>query len=251
MDPILTTADILQDTNWVFFKIYRNPSARIDWKSNLDWYHQVLIEIVRPLVQTMPEIRAVFFGLYGPTRYAPDGEDFEKQITPPSTDVVFIRLRISVNQKNKTNVKNAFVQAFNAKRNLVWDYEIMTTYHVRNDLGKRYGSSNDDQTLRFIRYWDSACRYILSILALPGNWIQNVDVWGIPHLVNNSLGAFLRVPTSRCPCCHEFQYLVTGVAPIRKLPPHLQAMFPYSKGVPVFLAFCPKCRAPWLITTNI
>lgn len=223
----------------------------MEWKSNLDWYHQVLIEIARPLVQTIPEIRVIFFGVYGPDRYTLERrETYEKQITPPSTNIFFIKLRISVDQNNKNRVKDAFVQKFNANRSLVWDYEIMTTYHVRDDLGERYGSGNDNQTLRFIRYWDSTCRYILSILALPGNWVQDVDVLGIPHLVNNSLGGLLRL-ASRCPNCHELQYLETGRLQIRNLPPQLQAMFPYSQDVPVFLARCPRCDAPWLITTNI
>jgi len=127
----------------------------------------------------------------------------------------------------------------------------MTTYHVRDDLGRRYGSRNDNQTLCFIRYWDSACRYILSILTLPGNWISGVDVWGIPHLVNNSLGAMLRLSGSLCPYCHASLYLNTAIAEARKMPPNLQAMLPYFQTIPVFLMLCPNCGEPWLASTNI
>lgn len=246
MDPILTNVDILDETNWVFFKIYKDLAPSVSWKSNLDWYHKVLIDIVRPLVVGMPEIRVVFFGFYTGRYGLERGEKYEKQITPPSTDVVYIRLRLSTDQNHKGNVKNAFVNEFNANRTLVWDYETMTTYHVRNDLGRRYGSGDDDQTLQFIRYWDSACRYILSILTLPGNWIQDVDVWGIPHLVNNSLGCWLRPNRSPIPCpvCHTPLYMST----FHKLQSQISLQ---TNALPIFLFVCPSCFRTTIKPINI
>lgn len=236
MDTILTTFNILDETNWVFFKIYKDPKSSMRWKSNLDWFHKVLIDIVRPLVIAMSEIRAVFFGFYAGGYELERGEEYEKQITPLGTDVVYIRLRLSTDQNHKSDIKNAFVGAFDNNRTLVWDYETITTYHVRNDLGGRYGSGNDAQTLKFIRYWDSACRYILSILTLPGNWIRDVDVWGTPHLVNNSLGCWLRPNRSPIPCpvCHTSMYMSTFFK--------LQSQISLQTNVlPVFLFVCPSC----------
>jgi len=251
MDSILTTIDILQETTWLFFKLYKDPSTNQDWKSNLDWYHKVLINIVKPTVENTPAIRVVFFGLYGPRRRDPENEEYERQILPPNADTCYIRLRLSVVTNDKNAVKNTLETNINANRNMVWDYEIMTTYHVRDDLGNRYGSRNDDQTLRFIRYWDSACRYILSILTLPGNWISDVDVWGIPHLVNNSLGASLRLPNAPCPSCHVSQYLETGVIASSSLPFNLQATLSNFQSVPIFVVHCPICGRPRLASTNI
>jgi len=119
----------------------------------------------------------------------------------------------------------------------------MATYHVREDLGRRYGSNNDEQTVRFARYWDAACRYILSILTTPGNWLQDVDVWGIPHLVNNSLGAYLRVSDCSSPCGHQMAYLETDFSP-------LSAPTPFQ-AIPAFRFRCPICSADWFASANI
>ena len=234
MDPILTTLDVLNHENWIYFKIYKDPSSPTDWKTNLNWYHQVLIDVVKHLIHNNNKIRAVFFGIYGPTTYELSRrEEYEKRIEPPSSNVVYIRLRLSLNQDRKEDVKNSFIEAFQSNRNIVWDYETIVTFHVRHGIGRRYGSNNDVQTLQFIRYWDSACRYILSILNLPENWFEDVDVWGIPHLVNNSLGGFLRPRNRPCPKCDSPLYMVTLFA---------EFSLPFqTKCCPNFIFVCPNC----------
>jgi len=245
MDSILTSRSILNQRNWLFFKLYKNPASSNDWKSNLDWYHGTIIDVVKPIVSSTPEIEAVFFGIYGPQTYDVERETYQKRMTPPNNDVVFIRLRVSVKRGNKRNVKRAFLNAISQNRSLVWDYESMVTYNVRNDLGSRYGSNLDDQTLRFIRYWDGACRYILSILVLPGNWTRDVDVWGVPHLINNSLGAWLRPERGPVPCprCHSHMYMATcscSVSPARQI-----------GTAPYFLFICPSCNRKYFQPMNI
>jgi len=42
---------ILTNENWLYFKIYKDPKEPLHWKSNLDWYHRVLREIVKPIVE--------------------------------------------------------------------------------------------------------------------------------------------------------------------------------------------------------
>jgi len=246
MDSILTTLDILQSENWIYFKIFDDPSLKRSWKDQLDWYHQVLIKIVKPLIHNSPEVRAVFFGTYGPEKYEPEKEEYENKIVAPNVNVDYLRLRLSVDQESKEDLKNKFVNELDSRKNIVWGYETMLTYHVRCDLGDRYGSHNDDQTLQFIRYWDAACRYILSILTLPGNWTQDVDVWGIPHLVNNSLGAWLRPERSPvlCPACQTHMYM-----PARyELPSSVTVS---SNAFPIVLFVCPKCFESQIRPFNI
>lgn len=247
MDSILKLRSILNKRNWLFYKLYKDPTSSNDWKSNLDWYHQTLLNIVKPTVRNNPEIRVVFFGFYGPKAYDAERETYERQIDPPSADVVFIRLRVSVKRGRKRHVKNAFITSINENRNIVWDYESMVTYNVSSDLGGRFGSNLNDQTLEFVRYWDAACRYILSILAFPGNWTQNVDVWGIPHLVNNSLGAWLRPERDpiACPNCQRHMYMST--VPTSST---LNRPIGGQIQVPLFLFICPNCFHRTLISIN-
>ena len=247
MDSILTAKSILKQNNWLFFKLYKDPSAPSDWRTNLDWYHQTLIHVVKPAVSNTPEIRVVFFGFYGPMAYNVENESYEQQIAAPTTNVVYIRLRLSVKKGSKTRVKNALLTSVNMNRNLVWDCEIMRTYHVRNDLGSRYGSNLDSQTLQFIRYWDAACRYILSILAYPNNWVANVDVWGIPHLVNNSLGGALRLQNTAqghtCLNCGQPLYIITGMT---------QFSSPVSvSALPCLPTICKQCGRFYHHSVNI
>jgi len=248
MDSILKLRSILSRKNWLFYKLYKNPTSSNDWKSNLDWYHQILLNIVKPTVNNNPEIRVVFFGFYGPKAYDTEGETYERKIDPPSSNVDFIRLRVSVKRGRKRHVKSAFRISINQNRNIVWDYESMVTYNVSNDLGTRFGSSFDDQTLEFVRYWDAACRYILSILTFPGNWTQNVDVWGIPHVVNNSLGAWLRPERAPvlCPNCQTHMYMSTAITPVTLGQPITSQI-----RVPHFLFVCPNCSNQYLNSTNI
>lgn len=248
MDSILSARSILDKKNWLFFKICKDPSSPLDWKSSLDWYHSVLIDVVKPIVLNTPEIRVVLFGFYGPAPYATEGETYGKQIAPPTADTVFIKLRISVMKGTKRKVTSKFLRSFGNGRALVWDYELMTTYNVLNDLGGRFGNNLDSQTLEFVRYWDAACRYILSILTLPGNWVQNVDVWGMPHLVNNSLGAWLRPERDPviCPSCQAHMYMKTVPTSVAVgQPPVLQIQ------VPCFLFVCPSCPTQFLYSINI
>lgn len=244
--------EILLSENWLYFKLYRNPNEGLDW--NLDWYHNVLRKVVRPFVESTKQIGAVFFGIYGPREYALENEDkYERRITPPKSKVSFIRLRAYVGSDNKKGACNKLITEIESQREIVWDYEILKVYKVRDDLGGRYGrrsdgSIDDDRTLRFIRYWDSGCRYILSILGDEGNWDLNVDVWGIPHLINNSLGGLLRHPDVKCQNCGSLMYMRTSVALIpSSLLPALSSLRP----APIFLFVCPNCREVTIGITNI
>lgn len=116
MDSILNARSILDERNWLFFKLYKDPSSSSDWKSDLNWYHQTLIDVVKPVVLNTPQIRVVFFGFYGPETYGVEGERYERQITPPTTNIVYIRLRFSIRKRSKRNVKNNMITSINRNR---------------------------------------------------------------------------------------------------------------------------------------
>ena len=72
---------ILDDKNWIFFRIYGLPTATVDWKIKLDWYHEVLRKLVKPIVDTTKRVRAVFFGIYGPRKYElGNPKDYERML---------------------------------------------------------------------------------------------------------------------------------------------------------------------------
>jgi hypothetical protein len=237
MDSILTCNRLLVNRSWLFFKLYKDPQAPTDLITNLNWYHQTLINVVRPIINGNPNISSIFFGLYGPEPYDTEDERYVNRLTPPASNVVFIRLRVATKKGKKNNVKNAFLTSVAQNTNLVWNCETMVTWNVANDLGTRYGSSLANQTLEFIRYWDAACRYILSILVMPGNWKDDVDVWGVPHLVNNSMGGWLRTKGNPriCPNCQANMYMSTTRGTVISPTPITNI------ETPLFVFVCPRC----------
>jgi len=246
MDTILSSFDILDISNWVHFKLYKNPNSDLSWKPQLDWYHTVLIKIVKPVVDGCSEIRATFFGIYGPEPYGiEEEEDYERKLPNQNVKTTYVRLRLSTKFAHKNHVSDELVKRIESDRNLVWDYEILRTFKgLVPGIIDRYGSKDDHQTLLFIRYWDAACRYILSILTIPGNWKGDVDVWGIPHLVNNSVGSLLRHYGVNCPICkRSLMYLVTCRIPLQNTV--------NINELPAFLLLCPSCYHQIILSSNI
>ena len=247
MDYILGSNRLLDEQNWLFFKLYKNPQSSNDWAISLNWYHQTLINVVRPVVSENTDITCLFFGLYGPEQYGAEDERYLRTLDQTAGNFVYIRLRVAVKKGKKTAMKDALITSIAQNPALVWNYEIMTTFNVMRDIGSRYGSNLPNQTLQYIRYWDAGCRYILSILRMPGNWEQTVDVWGIPHLINTSLGAWLRPNGSPvlCPNGHGAMYMSTTVwdvtlnAPIQRI------------GLPLFVFSCPQCGGIYPRNCNI
>ncbi|HKM50421.1 MAG TPA: hypothetical protein VJZ75_04505 [Candidatus Bathyarchaeia archaeon] len=243
---------VFNSQRWLYLKLYRQEIAGEAWKTKLDWYHSVLRNIVKPWVYQYNEIGFIFFSVYGPENYSVETQEYERRVdSPPPSMVRYVRLRAYVTG-NKENVKQAFVASVRSHADIVQDYEILRGYSVLNDLGNRYGRANDSsidnrRTMMFIRYWDAACRYILEILTAPGNWDENVDVWGIPHLVNNSLGGWLRVADKRCSRCSSRMYMCTWT----EIPPQLRPQLDGMTYVPICLLVCPQCSNGLLEPNNI
>jgi hypothetical protein len=242
---------ILETKNWLNFKLYRKCVSGESWKTPLDWYHEVVRDVVKPWTNSNAEIRFIFFGIYGPEDYRAEPVEYERHISSQFEGRFnYVRLRANT-VENMDSVKNSLVAAIRAKTPLIWDYEVLE-YRVRDDLGNRYGRLNigtidDHRTAMFIRYWDAACRYVMEILTSPGNWDDNVDVWGIPHLVNNSLGAWLRIHGVKCPRCSTSMYLATWQEIPQQLRPQLAAI----SNAPICLLVCPQCSSATITPMNI
>lgn len=242
---------ILETENWLYFKLYRKYVDGDSWKTPLDWYHNVVRDVVKPWVNSNVEVRFVFFGIYGPEDYRAEPVDYQRRASSHSEGRFnYVRLRANITE-NMDSVKNSLAAAIQANTALIFDYEILE-YRVRDDLGNRYGRLNDGtiddhRTVMFIRYWDAACRYIMEVLTSPGNWDNNVDVWGVPHLVNNSLGAWLRISNANCPRCSTSMYLATWQEIPQQLRPQLAAIL----NAPVCLLVCPQCSSAIMAPMNI
>lgn len=250
LDPLLKSTRLLNSRSWLYFRLYKDPASNNNWQNILNWYHETLINVIRPVVNANSNILAIIFGLYGPERHAAEEEIYEKIIEEPDTNIVFIRLRVAPKVGKKNIVKSAILAAIRNNRNLIWDYETMVTYNINADLGPRFGSNNIHQTLGFIRYWEAGCRYILSIIAMPGNWIADVDVWGIPHLINNSIGTWLRQerPPQICPNTNCGAHMYMNTIPITA---QFSAVTVHPMLIPSFVFICPNCQTALVRPSNI
>ena len=240
---------IWRKENWIQFKLYDDPSIERNWKGHLNWYHTMLRSL-RPIIENEQDILISFFTVYGPQHY----DAFERVIAekslpnPPDRNVRFIKLRIFPLLGRREQVRGSLEERFDACRGL-WDYETLREYDVTEDLGNRYGRNENgtvdhDRTLRFMKYWDAGCRYILSVIAESGTWQNNVDVWGIPHLINNALGGWLRVPNGKCDCGGD---LCIGTSYFQNATPVTMSV----TSVPLFLTGCSSCDRMTLRSINI
>jgi len=235
--------------NWIQFILYDDPQVKRDWKQALDWYHDVLGKTVRPVVKSAKNsIEIVLFTHYGPFPYEPPEARICQHALQrvPDKPTRFVRLRLFPAVGQRENIIKELDHTIRTQKS-VWDYEILTEYDVLGDLGNRYGRGEDgsvdhERTLLFIRYWDAGCRYILSVVPDSGNWEKNVDVWGVPHLINNALGSWLRHPSVKCKC-GELGYMGTALVDARLVAKDIR--------LPMFAFACPRCGSQWIGWTNI
>lgn len=232
--------------NWIQFKLYDDPAINRDWRTSLNWYHTTL-RTIRPTVESDEAVALVLFTTYGPQDYESSERVIAERSLPsvPNNKVSFIKLRIFPIAGLRERVKGICEERFNTLEGL-WNYETFKEYDVLADLGNRYGRDqtgviNRENTLRFMRFWDAGCRYILSIMSESGDWEENVDVWGVPHLINNALGAWLRLPIARCGCGGP---VCIATSPVQINPTQVTE-------VPLFLSCCSKCGKQSLVSTNI
>ncbi len=224
-----------------------NLQPEFNLRERLNCYFGILSSL-RLILTNNQLIDAFFFSQYGPEDYAPEPETMyvKKLQVLPTNKVSYIRIRIHPLEENRKFVIDSVTRLLNNQA-LAWNFEILNKYDVRGDLGNRYGKRDDDTiddeaTINFVKYWDSGCRYILSVLNDSYEFRRNVDVWGIPHLINNAVGSFLR-RQEKCPKCNGRLWLMTNRL---EIPQETK-----TKVVPLFLLICQDCDFNTVGSTNI
>jgi len=238
---------LLKPKGWIQLKVLMNLSSETDLRGKLNCYYGIL-SLLRPILTNRQLIDVIFFSQYGPEDYTPESEIlYVKRVQAlPTNKISYIRIRIHPMEGKRAVVIDS-VSRLLTNQTLVWDFEIFNEYDTRGDLGNRYGrrddtTIDDEATINFVKYWDAGCRYILSVLNDSNDFRQNVDVWGIPHLINNAVGSVLRLPR-KCQKCNGRLWLITS--PI-KIEQEIK-----TKTFPLFLAICPECGFMTPIISNI
>jgi hypothetical protein len=223
---------VLESKRWLYFKLYDKPTTEYEAIDRLKWYNKLLSEVIKPW-EELNKPQALFVSCYGIAKYGPDsGREDPETLTKkldaiPEGGISFVRLRAYFQSGESMRYGEASLKDM-IKKGPVWDFEQYGGYDVLADLGNRYArvgpenSIDKKTTISFIEYWASACKYILNIVDTKTIWNKNVDVWGIPHLVNNAVGGFLRVNNAPCSKCETNEYLSTGAV--------------------IADFFCPKCE---------
>ncbi len=81
----------------IYAKLYRKHEEGDAWKTQLDWYHDVLRGLVQPWVSSHAQIVFVVFGIYGPRECEAENVQYEKRISPPQAGRLdYVRLRACV-----------------------------------------------------------------------------------------------------------------------------------------------------------
>lgn len=237
---------LLDTSSWVQLKVFMNIGREASWREKLNCYYGIL-SLLQPTPINRQIIDAFFFSQYGPKDYSPEPDTmYIRRIeSPPQTQISYIRLRIHPIDGRREEVIQATSSAL-LEQEIVLDFEILNEYNTIGDLGNRFGRNDDntiddEATVNFVKYWDAGCRYILSVLN-DSDIRQNVDVWGIPHLINNAVGSFLRLPFN-CPDCGGRVWLLTGLVSLEQ---EIR-----MNTLPVFLGACQRCGRTTSTPTNI
>ena len=214
---------LLEPKSWIQLKVFMNLDREANWRMKLNCYYGIL-SLLRPIFTNRQVIDAFFFSQYGPEDYTPESEMLylKRVLALPTNKISYIRIRIHPPEGKHADVIDS-VSRLLTNQILVWDFEMLNEYDMRGDLGNRYGRKDDntiddEATINFVKYWDAGCRYILSVLNDSNDFMQNVDVWGIPHLINNAVGSYLRLP-GKCKKCKGRLWLMTNpIARARDFP---------------------------------
>lgn len=238
---------LLEPKSWIQLKVFMNLDRASNWREKLNCYYGIL-SLLRPILTNRQLIDAFFFSQYGLEDYTPESEILyiKRVLAMPTNKISYIRIRIHPIDGKRADVIDS-VSKLLTNQTLVWDFEILNEYDTRGDLGNRYGRKDDntiddEATINFVKYWDAGCRYILSVLNDSNDFKQNVDVWGIPHLINNAVGSYLRL-SEKCPKCQGRLWLMT-------YPTEIEREIKIKK-VPLFLLICQDCDFNIVGSTNI
>lgn len=238
---------LLELKSWIQFKVFMNLDKEATWREKLTCYYGILL-LLKSILNNQKLIDVFFFSQYGPKNYTTESERLylKKVLVLPTSKVSYIRIRIHP-MEGKSKVVIASISKLLTNQTLVWDFEILKEYDVKGDLGNRYGKKDDntiddETTINFVMYWGAGCRYILSVMNDSNDFRQNVDVWGIPHLINNAVGSYLRL-SEKCQECNGKKWLITNPITIEQ---EIK-----TKTLPLFFTVCQDCGFITPIISNI
>lgn len=239
---------LLESNSWLELRIIMKLEGNVTWKTKLTVYHQTLLALI-PILNDRELIDVFFFTQYGPCEYTqnePTANYIRKIQEPISHKVSYIKIRVHPLEEHREELTRQITSLLESQDQVI-DFEILGEYNVMSDLGHRYGRRDngvidDEATINFVRYWDAGCRYLLSVITGPSGFSQNVDIWGVPHLIYNAIGSYLRI-SEMCPRCGGRQWLVTDQI---EIPENI----PFNH-LPAFLILCQNCDYSNIISTNI
>lgn len=234
---------ITDTSNWLSFNLYFSPKTLIgDISDYQKWYFKFLKDILKPFLEKHEDsLNYVYFGDYFFNKPVDNViisevnlrewvEDLEKlrdenhlsqiQVNQLQERFRYIRLRYCVlNGRYDEIIKDMSEQLKNIEYFLGFE---LVKYDVISDLGRRYSSKKQDwedspenieRLRKFIIYWDSICRYILTIITEDYCLdFENVDIPGILHLGFHSLGS--KLPIKKCERCKDILYFLTNERPV-------------------------------------
>ena len=224
---------LTEQSNWLGFNIFIHPNTLLkDIPKNNECYYEFLRDDLKPFIESrMEEIKYLFFSQYIDQRPVEsiiidsfNIEDWNRGLQKLPTTLInqlgnklrYIRLRFFV-KDNREIIKREFIEILESIKNII-GYQLVK-YDVLSDLGNRY--SNHSNTLNeslalkrlkfFIEYWNSICRYILSIITDDYQLdFRNIDITGILHLGFNPLGNCLPLNFHKCERCGSTIYLLSN-----------------------------------------
>lgn len=216
---------LTERSNWLSFNIYFPPNTLLnDIPEKNRCYFEFLKDYLTPFIESRTDqIEYLFFSQYidgGPKdpvirvdrfnredwnqRLQELPEPFKSQL---GNTLRYIRLRFFLGD-NSELIQSEFIDILNSL-DIILGYQSVE-YDVLRDLGNRFSNHSNllsesimlKRLKYFVEYWNSICRYILSIIT--DDYIldcENVDVISILHLGFNSLGNYLPLNFQLCKEC--------------------------------------------------
>lgn len=179
--------------DWLYYRIYARPIQ--------EWYHNLLKEIVRPLISENEQLIDSFFFFryhhgYGVKPW--DGIEAKEPKFKEGEEVWFIRLRVLTEEENLKALEEK-LNGFIIRSPTALEFE-PCIYNEKADLGERFGKSRVELVRKYLEY---ASRLTLSLLDEPKDEKYFEKLSGLIHLPSNM---WMFAKNVKCPRCqYEFK----------------------------------------------